>query len=113
MLVPEGQRTFLGRKSWVAYAITALRHVVLLLGVAVLWQFATTFVSIVALLLVLGHLAYRILDLRSCELFLTNDGVWVFSGILPWTKGMRGVKWRDLYEATFFNTMLSWATKSY
>jgi hypothetical protein len=106
-------RTFLGRKSWVAYAVTVLRHALALLIVALVWSYTTTTIGVVALLLVLGHLAYQIAHLRSYELFMTDDGVWVFSGILPWTKGTAGVKWRDLDEAVFFNTIVSWATKSY
>jgi len=113
LLAPPGGRTFLGRKSWVAYAVTILRHALALLAVSILWFYAPPAAGIVALLLVLGHLAYRILELRSYELFLTEDGVWVFAGILPWTKGVSGVKWRDLDEAVFFNSLVGWATRSY
>lgn len=112
ILVPEGERSFLGRKSWVAYAATTLRHLVLFLPVSFAWHFSTM-AGVIALLLLLGHFVYRIAELRSYELFWNGDGVWIFSGILPWTKGVSGVKWRDLDEAVFFNNMLSWATKSY
>lgn len=40
-------------------------------------------------------------------------GVWVYSGILPWNKGVAGVKWRDLDEAVYFQSMGSWLFKSY
>jgi hypothetical protein len=113
LAAPPVARTFLGRKSWVAYAVTVLRHALLLLGVSLLWFYTSPTIGMVALLLILGHLAYRILELRSYELFLTEDGVWVFSGILPWTKGVSGVKWRDLDEAVFYNSLVGWATRSY
>ncbi len=40
-------------------------------------------------------------------------GVWVHAGVLPWKKGVSGVKWRDMDEATFVNGFTSWATRSY
>jgi hypothetical protein len=39
--------------------------------------------------------------------------VWVFRGILPWSKGVSGVKWRDLEDAVFFPNFLSWLLRSY
>ena len=35
------------------------------------------------------------------------------SGLLPWNKGVRGVKWRDLDEATFTQGFSSWVLRSY
>jgi hypothetical protein len=37
----------------------------------------------------------------------------VHSGVLPWKKGIAGVKWRDMDEATYINGFKSWATGSY
>ena len=39
--------------------------------------------------------------------------MWTYSGILPWKKGVSGVKWRDMDEATFVPGFWSWITGSY
>lgn len=57
--------------------------------------------------------AYRVMMLRSVQLYTDNDGVWVFRGIFPWNKGVSGVKWRDLEDAVYFPNFMSWALKSY
>ena len=41
------------------------------------------------------------------------DVVWAYSGVLPWKKGVAGVKWRDMDEATFEQGFWSWITGSY
>ena len=51
--------------------------------------------------------------LKSYHLYYDEDGVWVYSGFLPWQKGVSGVKWRDLDEATFTPSFLGWLFKSY
>lgn len=111
-LIQDNERTLLGRKSWVAYLLSTFRHLLAFLVVSIVGQYSST-AGTVGLLLVVGHYIYRVFDLRSCELYRTDDGIWLFSGVLPWTKGVIGVKWRDLDEATFMNTIVSWATKSY
>lgn len=58
-------------------------------------------------------LVYQILSIRSVLLFTNDEGVWVFSGIFPWSKGTAGVKWRDLEDAVYFTGFWSWALKSY
>jgi hypothetical protein len=62
---------------------------------------------------VIGVYAVRIMTLRSVVLFLDEEGVWVFSGIFPWSKGTSGVKWRDLEDAVYFPNFFSWMLKSY
>ncbi|MDR1912358.1 MAG: hypothetical protein LBQ52_08460 [Helicobacteraceae bacterium] len=56
---------------------------------------------------------YNILYLRSFSLYTDNDGVWKYSGILPWSKGASGVKWRDLDTASYYPSFLSWLLKTY
>jgi hypothetical protein len=41
------------------------------------------------------------------------DGVWVYSGIFPWSKGSFGVKWRDIDSASFKTGFFSWALRTY
>jgi hypothetical protein len=37
----------------------------------------------------------------------------LFRGILPWNKGVAGVKWRDVEDAVFYTGFLSWAFNSH
>jgi len=67
--------------------------------------------SVLALSAVL--VGYRFLLVRSVQLYYDDLGVWVFSGVLPWKQGVSGVKWRDIDEATYVNSFVSWATRSY
>jgi len=103
------------RKSWSAYFATALRAVLLtIMFVAVIYWKSTiwkpvTLIWVVAMLLVM----YRWLLIRSFHLYFDDIGVWLFSGILPWRRGVLGVKWRDMDEATFVNGFSSWISGSY
>jgi hypothetical protein len=103
----------IGVKSWVAYAGALALAALLFFGVlplAFLWnQFAAAGVLAGSALLV----GYRLLHLRSVQLYYDDVGVWVYSGILPWKKGVVGVKWRDMDEASFGSGFWSWATRSY
>ena len=56
---------------------------------------------------------YRFLQIRSVQLYYDDVGVWMFSGVLPWKKGVAGVKWRDMDEATFEQGFWSWISGSY
>ncbi len=46
-------------------------------------------------------------------LYYDEVGVWVYSGVLPWKKGIAGVKWRDMDDASFEQGFWSWVTRSY
>ncbi len=56
-------------------------------------------------------LAYDILYLKSIFLFTDDSGVWVQQGVFPWEKGVSGVKWRDVSEASYQPGLVSWALK--
>jgi hypothetical protein len=107
------QAHVIGVKSWLAYVGVALLAALLFLVVlpaAFMWNEITAGVVLaVSALLV----AYRFLLVRSVQLYYDDVGVWVYSGVLPWKKGVAGVKWRDMDEATFVNGFWSWATRSY
>ena len=102
-----------GTKSWIAYFGTLVLAALLFFGLlplAFLWnEIAAGVVLIVSALLV----GYRLLLLRSVQLYYDDVGVWTYSGILPWKKGISGVKWRDMDEATFEPGFWSWITGSY
>jgi hypothetical protein len=103
----------IGRKSWLAYFGVAVLALILLGGVlplAFMWN------ETAALCVLFGSgalLSYRVAMLRSVQLYIDDVGVWVHSGVLPWKKGVTGVKWRDIDEATYAQGFWSWLTRSY
>lgn len=102
-----------GVKSWVAY-LGLLVLAALLFGVALpltfLWNEVAAAVVMALSAVIVG---YRFLLLRSVQLYYDDVGVWVYSGVLPWKKGIAGVKWRDMDEATFEQGFWSWISRSY
>lgn len=103
----------IGRKSWLAYAGVALLAAILLGGLlpaAFLWSETAALGVLVASGAILF---YRIALLRSVLLYVDDAGVWVHAGVLPWKKGVTGVKWRDVDEATYAQGFWSWLTRSY
>ncbi len=102
-----------GVKSWVAYLGVVLL-IVILFGVLLPLSFLVNQI-LAAVVLVLSAIlvVYRFLVIRSVQLYHDDVGVWMYSGILPWKKGIAGVKWRDMDEATFEQGFWSWITGSY
>ena len=105
--------TSLGGKAWTAYVRVALIAAVLLLFLTpLIWMFSSA-LGVVSLLVSIAFLTYQVLVVKSFHLYFDDVGVWVFAGVLPWNKGVSGVKWRDLDEAVYFQSMGSWLLKSY
>lgn len=110
---PGPQATLLSTKSWTAYVGTAIWGALLFFGLlplSFLWNQLAAFGVLVCSALFVG---YRALKIRSYRLYHDDVGVWLYSGILPWSKGVSGVKWRDMDEATFVTGFWSWLAKSY
>jgi hypothetical protein len=107
------QARVIGVKSWLAYAGVVALAIVLFAGavpLAALWND----IAAGAVLVASGMLvAYRFLLVRSVLLYYDDVGVWVVSGVLPWNRGVHGVKWRDMDEASYVNGFVSWTTRSY
>jgi len=103
------------RKSWVAYTATFIRGLLVtsLLAAVLYWKSdiwkVVTIIWAVAMILIV----FRWFSIRSFHLYYDDIGVWLYSGILPWRRGVVGVKWRDMDEATFHNSFASWAAGSY
>ena len=68
---------------------------------------------VVGALVNLALLTYDLIYLRSVVFSTNEDGVWVSRGILPWNKGISGVKWRDVSEAVYITGFTSWLLRSY
>jgi hypothetical protein len=99
--------------SWTAYVRPlAIFLVIGGIGVAFL-QSRYELVGAILVLIALALLSYQVLMIRSVRLYTDADGVWVYGGILPWAKGMYGVKWRDLEDASYFQGLVSWVCRSY
>jgi len=105
----------LSRKSWVAYIGVVVRLLILLAmaSAALYWQSAYWQIIVLILIIPLALVGYQMLLLRSFRLYYDDVGVWIYSGILPWKRGVSGVKWRDLDEAIFVNSFFSWVTGAY
>ena len=107
------QAQVIGRKSWLAYVGVAVLAAILLGGLLPL-AFRWNDTAALCVLIASGALLfYRIALLRSVQLYVDDVGVWVHAGVLPWKKGVSGVKWRDMDEATYAQGFWSWLTRSY
>jgi hypothetical protein len=107
------QAHVIGVKSWMAYAGVVALAVVLFAGALPLSFLWNEIAAGVVLVTSAALVAYQFLLVRSVQLYYDDVGVWVFSGVLPWKKGVSGVKWRDMDDATYVNGFVSWATRSY
>ncbi len=115
----------IGKKSWFGYIKVVIWSI--LIGLATMFigsiilsliaQYVkfdiNSALSIFLLVVIPIFIVYKILDLRSYKLYCDDEGVWLYSGILPWTKGVYGVSWRDLDSANYKIGFLSWLTNSY
>jgi hypothetical protein len=111
---PAGEITTLGRKAWTAYAAVIVASLLLFVFIVpILWAMTSYVVGMVALLLSLLWVAYKLIELRAYHLYCNEAGVWLSSGVLPWNKGVRGVKWRDVDDATFSQSFWTWLLKSH
>ena len=102
-----------GVKSWLAYAGVALLALLLFGGALPLAFMVNEIAAAVVLVVAALIVGYRFLLVRSVQLYYDDIGVWAYSGVLPWKKGVTGVKWRDMDEATFVQGFWSWVTGSY
>lgn len=103
----------LGGKSWTAYIwLILLSFFIFLPIIGGVWSHSWL-LGLVFLIVAVTFIAYQVQLNRSYNIYHDNVGVWVYSGILPWRKGIVGVKWRDLDDAVYFQTFWSWLFKSY
>jgi len=102
-----------GVKSWIAY-LGLILIAAILFGVLLPLSFLVSpILAAVVMALSAILVVYRFLSIRSVQLYYDDVGVWMYSGILPWKKGIAGVKWRDMDEATFEQGFWSWISGSY
>lgn len=112
--VVYGSEVELGRKAWTAYIGLAFVAMFLFFIAAPLaWTSSSGSTAIGVLCLSVVYVGYRFAVIRSVRFYYNDLGVWAASGILPWNKGVVGVKWRDMDEAVYYQSLFSWLSKSY
>ena len=103
---------FLCGKSWTAYAGTFVIAVLLFfaaLPLAFRYNARAALIVLIGSALIVG---YRLLTIRSHQLYYDEAGVWLASGILPWKKKLAGVAWRDMGQAAYDSTFWSWLLRA-
>ena len=103
----------LGGKSWTAYIWLILLSLFILIPASLASWSSSWLWGLIVTTIVTTFIAYHILFIRSYNIYYDDIGIWIYSGILPWSKGVSGVKWRDLDETVYFQTFWSWLFKSY
>ena len=68
-------------------------------------------IAILILLLTLG--ITTTIRIKTFVAFYNDDGVYIISGIFPWTRGVSGTRWKDISEASYKTGLISWLIKSY
>lgn len=108
----RGEGTEIFKLSWVAYVAPIVAWFIraAFLSLAHYWNYS---VAVGLQLLNLVWLAYDIWWLARVQLVIDQQGVWLQRGVLPWAKGMIGVKWRDVNEAVYATGFVSWLLRSY
>lgn len=104
----------LARKSYVAYVrplVVAATVVALLLSVPP--SSISDSARVVLLLSAAAWAAFRVAETRSVVLFLDEDGVWVHGGVLPWSRGVIGIRYRDLDDPVLMQNLASWLLRSH
>ena len=111
-----GTKQTLSNKAWTAYVRPSIIAIVFfsitqfsLFSMQSFSLFFSLFFSVISLL----YIVYNVLMIRSFELYVNDNGVWLYRGIFPWNKRVSGVKWRDLEGAGYYTGFMSWALKSY
>lgn len=54
-----------------------------------------------------------LLSIKTFKLIIDDDGVYVYSGYLPWAKGAYGFSWHEVGKASYRVGFIAWATGSY
>lgn len=107
-----GKFILLARKSWTAYVATIFVGLVSIAVNGLVLQFSFVLGIALTVIVVLAT-SYKLFEIHSYTLFYDDAGVWFYGGVLPWSKGSRGVKWRDLDEALYTPSLMSWLFSSY
>lgn len=114
--IPDNDEARVYRMSFMAYVRPVCIFVVAMCFSYALSQSKHAAVSIIGyvlIILTLINLYCSITYVKTLKLYLNQDGVFLYRGIFPWTKGVIGTMWRDISDANYYTGFVSWATKSY
>ncbi|MDG4868623.1 hypothetical protein P8631_11485 (plasmid) [Guyparkeria sp. 1SP6A2] len=100
------------RFSWVAYLRPLIVLALAWAGAGIIYQFYAPAAYIIAPV-GLALAVYDVWWFRTAYLFLNGEGVWFFSGVFPWHKGVRGIRWRDIEDARYFTGFFPWLFRTY
>lgn len=100
------------RKSWIAYARAMAFPAMMLLSAYPASLLETTLGFALGIVGAIGLLV-EFAEVHSQFLFIDSAGVWEHSGIMPWAKGVRGLRWGDLQEMAFEMTAIGWLLNSH
>jgi hypothetical protein len=110
---PSPRGKVIGKKAWPAYLAAVIASLLFML-VALFFFFVERWsLGVITFSFAIAFGVLRFYSLKSYQIVVNKEGVWIFSGIFPWTKGYTGVKWGDLDEALFYQSFMGWLTKSY
>jgi hypothetical protein len=99
--------------SWVAYLRPIVIFGAFLFLSAIFYGNDFLKVSLFITSFALINLIISVISIHKCVICINNDGVWLYSGIFPWSKGANGVQWQNIDDAHYFPNFVSWVTKSY
>lgn len=114
--ITSGEQDQTYSMSWLAYIRPFFTFLIIgIIGFA-LSNSMTTAISIIGYIVIIFSVVFLILRfiyLKTLRLFINEDGVYLFRGIFPWTKGITGTTWRDISDANYYTGLISWASTSY
>lgn len=105
--------TVVYRLHWIVYAGPVLLFLILCAGgiaIAVSYQMPLFWLMPLVASVYLVIACWR---RWAYSVRVDGRGVWVASGIMPWTKGINGANWRDIRIAQYRTGFVSWLLKAY
>lgn len=102
----------IGRKSWICYVAPLVLYIIASLY---LFNFGYDFEKYRYIIFTIFSIliVYRLAVLRSYRLAVDPEGIWLLSGVFPWTYSSSGIRWRDADMAVYHANFSSWITNSY
>ncbi|MGH8601579.1 MAG: hypothetical protein ACREXR_01985 [Gammaproteobacteria bacterium] len=111
-IAKRANRHMVFKKSWTSNVMPILIALSLMAAAIKIYSL-NIYTSIALVFSAIALCIYSVLINRSTTIYTDDNGVWLYSGIFPWSKGITGVKWRDLDEALFYQGFFGWIFKSY
>lgn len=112
--IEDGSKVY--RMSFMAYVRpVAIFLVFFIISISVAQSQSTgaSILGYVLILLSIVNFYFSFKFISTLKLYYNDDGVFLYRGIFPWTKGVAGTLWRDISDAEYFTGFVSWSTKSY